>query len=139
MSVDVRALKQELRDDPLGLGYAPLEDTYVSDLRVSRMLNDKAVNELAPSLTRAELWNLLTREELAVLMADSVGSFMMDLPSVDLPKDGAAMTTFAELFPADRSDVLARLSQARTRKTSRAVQLFGEAISPSEVSRARKA
>ncbi len=138
--INLRDLKTELRDDPLGLGYAPLVDTAESDRRVADLMNAVEINERVKTITPGQLWELLGYADVEFILTAKPELFriMMSLPAIDLRNSSVAQALFDELLPPISSDFSARLTQWRRVKISRAQQLFDEDVEPGDIARARR-
>lgn len=130
--MDLVALKNELTADPLGKGYAAMNDEQAADsLNANGRLVDRTSitgGEIAASLVRAELAALTAGEQnyvRALLCADSI------------PLTANFKTEIAAVFGAG-SATRANLIALLKRPGSRAHELGLGTVTPSDVANARR-
>ena len=129
MSVDLTALKAELLTDPAGLGYVVNDNAGNRDkLNLVRAAIQIDVDSVSPAeIMRATVFaELATAEQQRKYLA-------LTQASVD-PNASNIVGAFANVFPAGPTRTALLLLQ--TRDGSRAEQLFGRAVSTSQVAEA---
>lgn len=140
MPIDYSALKQELRDDPAGLGYAPVTNDDRSDVRIAALMNDpKAINDKQKQIAPAKLLDIMTWAEIKLAYAVPAFSVFLGLEFINLGKNFAFRAFLEEVFPLTGSDLQTRLDRWQRFKTSRSDQLYGFDVTPTDISLARAA
>jgi len=132
MALDLAALKTELTNDPLGLGYSG--DTDPSNLTTAHadadLMNSLATGRTLPRDTvgSASVLAAVPIAELKALTATDREIFRLYIQTGEIPvNDANVLAAFLDLF-GPGTTARTNLAALRNRAASRAEELFGEGV-----------